>query len=292
MKSLIPIFLLGCMLGSPAWASAKSCALSYYGIQHPAWPCEDSIAALEPCTEIKVAFLANSFGRETACLARLLADPRVTGVEAHLINERCSERPGGCGAYEFMYGLPQSEFRDGLLARDPATLNRAGVFFTELAGEILPLIRPETVCWISPALESNLAPDAFYPLAEIAYHQFLGRCHIVYNPLKNRGQEQQPFIYEVHGKSPRLQAPCITNLDGADIALDLANNRQEQRRQFYKNLISERQARRFVARYEQCGAAFLWTHEFNGRSKRFNDPRNRTNWPSREIFDRVVSLFP
>lgn len=289
MKSLL--FLIGCIAACPSFADAKVCDVAYYGIQHRDWPCEASIQALDSCTEIKVSFLAHSFGRETACLGRLLADQRVTGVEAHLINERCAERSGGCAWYEFMYGLRQSDFRQGLEARDPAMLNRVGVFFTELAGEIAPLIRPETVCWISPSLESNLEPDAFYPLAEIAYHQFFGRCHIVYNPLQNRGQEWQPFIYEIHGKQPRLDAPCIANLDGADIALDLANNREEQRRQFYKNLIGERSAKRFVVGYQKCGAAFLWAHEFNGRSKKFNDPRSRNNWPTPEIFNRVVSLF-
>lgn len=286
MKRLL---LLLMFLLMPSLASAKSCQVAYYGIQHPGWPCDASIQALSQCTDIKVAFLAHTFGDETQCLGKLLADPRVSAVEIHLINERCEERPGGCGSYEFMFGLPMKQFNSLLKVRDPGIMHKTGLFFTQLAGQFIPLLQPNTVCWVSPVLESKVEPSAFAVLAEIAHWQFLQRCHIVDNPLQFRGS---PYIIELHGNKPRINPPCIADLDGTDIKLDLVNNANEKGRQFYSGMISESAAIQYTQEYAKCGAAYLWVHEFNGRSKNFNDPRARFNWPTPEIFNRVIALAP
>lgn len=287
MKTFLLAWFLLLFFPSGAWA--KTCEVAYYAIQSPYWDCNASIEELAPCHDIKISVLMHTFGDDLSCLRRILSDKRVSAAEFHLINERCGERPGGCGPYEFMYGISNSHWATSLARRDPPMMHRVGVFFTQLAGQIIPLLQPHTVCWVSPVLESNLNSVSFQPLAEIAHWQFFQRCHVVDNPLKHRSS---PFIIELHGNRPRINPPCIADLDGMDIKLRMSSDAATRKRAFYSSIVSEQGARQYFAEYRKCGAAFAWVHEFNCREARFADPRNRRVCAGREVFRRVVSLFP
>lgn len=246
---------------------AANTGVAYYAIQSKHWPCERSYRALDGVSRIRLSFLYNTFGRETACLRRFLDDPRLTEVEIHLLNGP-GLRNRRLGHYEFLHGLSVTRFRTKL--RNKAFLARL-VNFVRPGCDLLraPHDRGVAVYW-SPDLESNLSVDEGKILIKALKPVCPGKP--VWNPLY--AGRIPGAVYEQHGGRPAVGHHDIANLDGTDCRdVDLGA---------------------YSFRYRSVLVNNLWCREFNGlcRGGPFVDPRQRRCWPSSNLLDSIASHLP
>lgn len=280
MRLLIKLGVASCALLFfllPAVASANP-AFGYYGIFSPGWPCDASYQALAGAGEIRLAVLWQTFGRDTACLQRFLADPRTKAVEFHLLNEVC-QKHGRCGPYEFMGGLKRADYQWAIRNKSQWTLDNLGAYSLDAANHLLPLMRPDQACYVSFGLESNLEPAEGQTVFDTTWAHWGHRCRVVWN-----GKGNVNFtVKEVHGKDAKASPPFIANLDGVDIDFN-------SRRSWYAQKIREKDVPGWLRKHRSSEMAALWIAEFNGLRKDWQDPRARNNWPSYQLFQQVARL--
>lgn len=219
-------------------------------------------------------------GSHLECVYRLNGLPQTDLVEIHLINEVC-QRNNRCGNYEFLYGISVNDYKNKLKWRDRNLLAKLDAYMKTASERILPTLRNETRCLISPGLESNLDNDAARVLIEYTRKHFEPRCEIVWNPL--HGTPIEGTIFELHGINPQLQAPCVVNLDGKDIDLEVRRSR------YSNGSIHERDLEGWIRKYQHCEAVFLWLGEDNCVKSpgSFVDPRDRPNCTNETLENAV-----
>ena len=176
--------------------------LAYYGIQHPAWPCAESLAAMAGQAAPKISFVWNAFGTETACLEAFLSDPRPKVLEVHLFDEVCF-RKGTCQPYDFGGHLSRGQFAAAVRGGD-------GAFFAALKKYAAPVAaflrgREGLTCLISPGLESNLPAELGARVIEFVRPLF-PQCEMVWNG----GGRIAGTIYESHVMRNTWRRQCAT----------------------------------------------------------------------------------
>lgn len=252
---------------------------AYYGIMHPGWPCEESYRAFDGLPAIRLSVLWETFGEDTRCLQRLIDDERPKVLEIHLINEVC-QRNKRCGDYEPLRGISVDEYRAGLRSETSdlaAMVRRRG---QDAQAFLARNSDKKITCYISGGLESNLDGRAGAVLISSIQSLFPG-CTFVWNPVGSNQTRLAGTVTELHGASPKLSPPCISNLDGQDISFP-------GRPGLTTETISSSNVPAYLERYKKCEAAFLWVAEFNGNSRgAFVDPRRRGNWPTRDLFQKL-----
>lgn len=264
----------------------KNAGLAEYAILSPQWPCKEAREAERGLPVLRKAVLWNTFGTDTQCLLKHLEDPRLAALEIHLINEVC-QRNGNCGPYEFLYGVSLEDYNHKLIMRDDALLSKLRQYLSPIKDLLDKNLRRTTVCYVNPGLESNVSKEAAEVLIEETRILFPG-CRIVWNPV-GINPDAVPIagtVFELHGSTPPLVAPCIADLDGVDISFPT-------RPAFLPSSILSTEIPQYFRRYSQCDITFLWISEFNGlRSSPFIDPRSRPRslFPTLSTFQLVVDL--
>lgn len=294
MKLVLFLIVSLCFVGQDATAQpiqeekikkkrTSPIGLAYYALMSPKWPCSAVRGSEHNLNEFSIATLWNTFGQESECLKRYLADPTLKSIEIHLINEVC-QRNGNCGQYEFLHGINRRQYRRLILERDPQLFARFKEYVKPLQRLLEQNLKPETQCFISPGLESNLPVDA----AKILVHQvssLFPNCAIVWNPV-NKSQREERIdntIFEEHHYRPDippLTSKCILNLDGQDIDFPA-------RPAILPNKIKVSALPGFFV--NDCIISFLWLAEFNGiKQGPFVDPRARENFPTPELMKLLL----
>lgn len=294
MKLVLFLIVSLCFLGQDATAQSiqeekigkkrtSAIGLAYYALMSPMWPCSAVRGSEHNLNEFNIATLWNTFGQESECLKRYLADPRLKSIEFHLINEVC-HRNGNCGAYEFLRGIDRRQYRRLILDRDPQLFARFTEYVKPLQKLLEQNLKPATQCLISPGLESNLPMDA----AKILVHQvssLFPNCTIVWNPV-NKAQREERIdntIFEEHHHRPTLpplKSRCILNLDGQDI--DFPARPAILPKKIKASVLPE-----FLS--NDCLISFLWLAEFNGiKQGPFLDPRERDNFPTLQLMELLL----
>lgn len=260
--------------------------LAEYAILSPQWPCDKAREAERDLPVLRKAVLWNSFGDDTECLLKYLKDPRLAALEIHLINEVC-QRNNNCGPYEFLYGVSLEEYNRKLIMRDRALLRALRQYLSVVQKFVNENLRQSTVCYVNPGLESNLSREAAEVLIKETRILF-PNCKIVWNPVGSSPYAEpiEGTVFELHGATPPLVAPCIADLDGVDISFPT-------RPALLPSYISSADIPQYLTRYSQCDITFLWIAEFNGlRSSPFIDPRSRPRslFPTKSTLQLVVDL--
>lgn len=241
--------------------------------------------ALDGIGSIRLSFLYNTFGQETSCLKRYISDPRLKLLQVHLVNEVC-QRNGRCGKYEFLHGMSVNEYRKKLQSSDPRTLNRLVEYSRPIAEFLNSNLRADTRLLVSVGLESNVS-SAEAANAINALRPLFPRGEFVHNPagINPRKGSVPNTYYEEHGSKVRLRVPCVANLDGEHLEF-------HGEQPLLSNVISVDDIPAYNRKFQHCEANFLWSGEFNGIAKgSFIDPRQRKNWPSRNLFKKYNGLL-
>jgi hypothetical protein len=240
-----------------------------YAMMSNSWPCEDQIKSDQNLSELKLAVLWNTFGKNTECLNKYLKDKRLKSLEVHLINEVC-QRNNQCGPYEFLYKMSISEYDQKLKSKDADLLKKLTVYFEEVSKFLKERMDPSVQCYINPGLESNVSTEAATVLLTQAKTAF-PFCKIVWNP-NGQNPAASPIVgtvFEVHGVKIALTPPCISDLDGVDISYPT-------RPAILPQYIPSNSLPKIAKKYSQCDLALLWIAEYNGLTKGpFIDPRKR-----------------
>jgi hypothetical protein len=222
-------------------------------------------------------------GSYLECVYRLNGLPQTTLMEVSLTNEVC-QRNNRCGGYEFLSGISVKDYANKLKARDKNLLAKLDAYIKTASERILPTLRAETRCLISPGLESNLDSSAASVLIEYTRKHFSPRCEIVWNPL--HGSPIAGTIFEQHGINPSVSPPCVVNLDGKDIDLNV-------RKSYYSNgSILEKDLEGWIRKYQHCEAVFMWLGEDNCVKSpgSFVDPRNRPQCTN-EVLENALQPY-
>jgi len=283
------VILISCLVSlNVANAQIYNVGLGAYGIQSQYWKCEDMIQSLQPLNEIHVAFLYRTFGLSNDCLWRLIADPRFRSLQIHLTNG-AGVRNRARRWYEVLSNETVDSLNAKIEKRDRALLQ---IFKQELAKvnkTIISKMRQDQACFISPILEHNLNPRATRILMDFLRPLLPEGCLLVNNPMgSGNGDTMGADLYERHGAGQHSCSWCINDLDGMDIDF------YTRRAIISANKIHESKLPAFILNHRDLVANFLWIAEMNGweRTNSFasgqKDPRSRTNFPNKGLFDLMV----
>lgn len=234
--------------------------------------CAELIKALEGIEVINLSFLWGAFGNNLECLEYFFADPRLKSFEIHAMNE-CCHRQGNCDpSYDFLAGISLWDYRTLLASKNPTFLRKLKNYF----GKINKYLEEKAIskgiaCYVSPGLESNINDHrASSVLLKITKRAF-PKCKMVWNPVaSNSNRNPAPArILELHGPTPNIYPPCISNLDGQDISF-------AQRKSYWSYTVNENYVvDTYLPNYASCKIAFLWTWESNCLT---NDPPSGFQW--------------
>lgn len=261
--------------------------LAPYAIRHEKFECLKFLNSINSLSTINISMLWDSFGNNNDCLLSLLNDPRMRSLEIALINE-CCIRNNDCAPNEFLYGMKKSDYEKRLVARDPKLLGKIREYFSQINLFLEVNLQPNTQCYVSPGLESNLSSKAFNVISSIAESSF-PKCMIVANPLGGRGGYNADFR-EHHGTSTGKVPPCITNLDGTDI--DFPQRRTVQP---HNHIDVGKKLTSYIGKAaRRCELSFLWVKEMNcyDTGKRYSGkrvPPLKRGCKSGKVFELVAS---
>jgi len=284
-KYIILFIFLTLPIHAPA--QITNVGFGYYGIQSKNWNCDESFAALDGVNNIHIAFLYKTFGLKNACLFRFVQDPRFRSLEIHLTNG-AGLRKAVPRWYELLAGngYTRGSLEQALLNKDRATFR---LFKRELAivnEKILSKLRPDQACFVSPILEHDLSPTAFDNLARVLRKTLLPGCLIVDSPNGSYEGGNEADLLERHGCPVLGCGYCINNIDGADISFDFRSG--------IPGAIDEHDLPEFIRNHVVDVQNFLWIREYNGYAYASlnaanEDPRDRTNFPDRQLFTAVAN---
>lgn len=257
--------------------------LSYYALCHDRWPVKDSLDAFETCQNAPIAIVWNTFGNNFSGLSAWKDLKKRHLIEVHLLNGP-GLRNKRLGKYEALYGYSKESFNTSLIRQDKKLNDRLTPYFRDAARTLGQLLPSDRELYVSPDLESNLTQPAFHSLMRLVRPHFdpLG-ARYVWNPdLANpENGYLQGFYYELHGSTKNHNWIDIYNLDGEDIAF-------KNRPAVLSPHIGEDRLHSWLQERTMSRCNFIWLAEFNGLSAgSFIDPRDRTNFPSRETFQIV-----
>lgn len=267
--------------GSPTSGGA------YYGMMHPAWPCQKSLAIMKNQAHPSVAVLWNVFGRRLGCLKQFIADPRPKTVELILYNAAC-QRNHNCLSYDLLYGISVDKERALLNAYDHSFRDKIIAHVKPMIDLVATSKGTHTKFIISPELESNQYPSEgailiswlkpHFPNATFAWSSIRG------------GRPAGSDYAEYHGNPRGPDAPCIADNDGLDIDLPIPG-----RATYTSNgpAISYVGVSDYLYNTRRCEVSFLWTRESNGllSSGPRIDPRKRKAWPTTAVLNALKPFY-
>lgn len=237
--------------------------LSPLAIAHPRFNCNSFLNSLKNQNIINIAWLYNTFGRNYSCLNRALNDSRLQYIETHLLNEP-GHRNNRLENHEFLKKYTVKQWNRLLIRKDQRLKDRFFSYSIPVK-KIIENRNPNSICMISPGLESNVSNRAGKILIEWT-REIFPDCLTVWNPIKPTkfaNSANADFI-EQHSTDPKLEPPCIVNLDGTDISFP---ERISPNKKFYtigkKNWIESTKIGSFFKKYEKCEIVFLWVSEYN-----------------------------
>lgn len=257
---LVLVVLIGCGSGDEvAMETEKVMQVAPYFLMAESWDCDSFFDRVSTATDLRVAILWNTPGKNTTCLNRLLEDPRLNFLEIHLVNDACV-RNGNCGSYELFYGLTTEKEQRLFEQSEGWFMNNFQDYLIDARDYLLPRLGDQTACTVNGLLEANITDQAAENMLAILKATFGSRCKTVWNPvdpgnLHDYGQD----VSELHGLNAGnfLSVPCIASNDGSNsMGMDLVV---------------------YESKSTQCQEVFRWYPSDNCRvfNAPFIDPRER-----------------
>lgn len=255
-RKLAVFMMMNFFMTAVAWADGNV-GLSYLALCKDDWPCQKSLEVFDGLPQIRTGWLGTTFGERCACAEKILSDPREKFVRIHILNGP-GLRNKRLGKYESpLYGETIQSANKKIKAKDQRFLEGYRARAQDAARTLRAADRRALRCAVSPCLECDFDADARKTLLEET-RKIFPTCELVDNPLTDRCLPG--YICEKHaaGGYPRLQDPCITDLDGMDFG--------------------KADVPKFVQNSRECAAAYLWGFGMNCVDKdnpNFVDPRKR-----------------
>lgn len=291
--SLFLCFNTTSLLAQETSSNLTNVAYAPFNLTSPHFNCDGFFTSIERLDELHVAFLYNTFGNDFSCLNRLLADSRLKTLEVNLINEP-GHRNNRLGKYEFLYDVGTvKDYDRKLRLRSPHLKKKLSDYVKPLQSVLVNNLQSYTSLMINPGLESNVSVPAGRILVSWARELFPD-ARIVWNPYRvslTTRKTVRADLVEGHGMYPKLNAPCVYNMDGTDVkyqnrpALDESD---ESMKNYYH---SGSPLFQHMEKYaNRCEVAFVWTQESNGLSykEKFKDPRRRNHFISTSMYRQIV----
>lgn len=300
MRTFLQILLTVCVLFNTTSLLAQdnssgltNVAYSPFNLTSPNFNCRGFLQSIEKIEELHIAFLYNTFGNDFSCLTRLLADSRLKTLEVNLINEP-GHRNNRLGKYEFLYDVGAvRDYDRKLRGRNPHLKKRLNEYVRPLQSVLDRNLQSHTSLMINPGLESNVSVPAGRILVAWSRELF-PEARIVWNPYRvslTTRRAVRADLVEGHGLSPKLNAPCVYNMDGTDVkykdrpalgeGVDIIKNFYHSGTPLFQHM--EKYANR-------CEVAFIWTQEGNGLSykEKFKDPRSRNHFIPTSMYRQIM----
>lgn len=254
-------------------------ALAPYGLLHPKFKQEPMLELLAKHPRPAISILYNTFGKDLTKLNGFLEIPKPKVLQIHLIWSKHND--GTAPHYEVLHGYDLAQTRKQLNRPNSPLVSRLKKYTERCATILQALPLGGTTLYISPELETGLDADSFRLLASYTMPFFPGAIP-VYSPL--RGGPLKGFVHELHGPRPNLKAPCIFNLDGVDIHFPFRGTINEKE-------ISLNDLKGYKERSKFADLTFFHFSECNGRKKGFEDPRQRTNFPTKKHWKALEKYY-
>ncbi len=218
---IIIILVFSFLMPLCSFADSQTALLgrSPYAIMHPKFQCQAYQQSRDGIGNYGIAVLWNTFGHDYDCLNQELANPDLKLVEVHLINGPCI-RNSNCGRYEVLYGYSVTSLNAAIERNDPTLIKKFQATSRKLANYLLPKLRDDQECYISPILESNVPAANMVSIIQWIEASFNNRCKFVWNPVGSSPglPVEGSAVSEGHGFAPVFQNnQCIANPDGAVI---------------------------------------------------------------------------
>lgn len=259
---------------------SKNYGVSVFAITHETFPCSQFIEAMEQLPEWRVATLWNTFGDWKECLELTLRHKKTKAIQVHLVNEVC-QRNDRCEEREFLFGTTPERYQEILKRELYPQIMAIHDYQTSVKNWLLPRLQPQTECYISPGLESNLHDaEAIASLLSLTKSIWGERCVVVWNPINSTYKNLAADYFETHGAQATSEAPCIRNLDGVDIDYPSGSS----------DTIHPDAVPGWLARGSACALNLIWSRESNCLNKdTWEPPTKRTCSASR--WPELVSLL-
>lgn len=258
------IFCLLLIFSINAHAIDKSkIGLAPLALTQRTFDCSSFLKTLENQKTINIAWLYNTFGRKYNCLKKILKDERLQFIETHLTNGP-GHRNKRLEKHEFLKKYTLSQW-NRLLVRRNQRLKKDIIKYATPVKNLLSLRVSTSTCLISGELEANISNQAGKVLNEWM-REIFPDCLIVWNPIRatSEASSANADFIEQHSFNPKVNIPCIINLDGTDISFPsrISPNKKHYRGG-WKNWIESTDLKKFLEKYNKCDIVFLWVMEYN-----------------------------
>ena len=160
---LLAVLLAVCLFCTTT-AQAENLCRAPYALMHKSFDYPAYQKELDGVEKYSVAVLWNTFGNKTANLAKELANPRVTGVQVHLINGSCLKF-NRCGKYEIVTGS-HDDFQRKVRKKNPTLKNQIQVAAAQASLFLNAHVRVDQKRFLSPILETKLRREDWQTVAE------------------------------------------------------------------------------------------------------------------------------
>lgn len=191
--------------------TANAQSVSLLGLCNKTFDCDAARSIWSGSHTITTGWLEQSFGRACKCADQLLQSDKDKIIRVHLINSPCV-RNKRCGAHEILAGESIESASRKINTKNRRLFIRFSAVTQRLKRRIANANRT-LQCYVSACLECDLWPSARRVLRNYLSNHLSG-CSIVDNP--NHGRCIKGTICEKHGSAPKLNSPCIADLDGTD----------------------------------------------------------------------------
>jgi len=263
LKRLCLLSLVSISLCTSAYADV---GVSAFAMLHSKFPCEDYLRLFRYSPVAFTSILIGTFGNNKRCLKKFLRLKKKKIVQIHVSNE-AGRRNGKLLAGELLPQYSISQYGKAWEGLSPKAINSLLLRVEPYAS--LTKDYPDVEWLISDGLESNdsitAAKNRIATLRKKWPHK------IVHAPLhaRRKWRDTGADAIELHGLSPKLSMPCISNLDGADI--DFKDGRGSATRG-----ISADEVPSYIRKYKHRGCkVLLWWSSLQGTRQGWKPPFER-----------------
>ena len=193
--------------------------LSILALQHPNFNCDMFFEAIKGLKSLNIGYLHHTFGFNNECLKRVLNDDRLQTIQVYLVNEVCA-RNFNCGNYETFGQRTADEMQALAWMQEEMFINIYRFIARNSYSFLMNHMKTDTICYVSPGLESNYTPTAAERVLKPVKEIFGDRCLYVYNPVQEEKVTAFHNFLETHHDFVVPDVPYIAGMDGIELEFD------------------------------------------------------------------------
>lgn len=266
------------VFGTTEAGAARYRGLSAFAAMSQKFPCDRFLETMRGVDNPAMSVLWGTFGNSGQCMARFMEENRDRPhlLQIHLSNQVCV-RKQNCGSGELFRQVKVKRYNKMLEGNDAAMIHAVSTRVHQIRAWVNGNKNHNTRVMLTTGLEDNYSTRGYRNLVKMIENSGWP-YDLARNPVLESTQTSSPpyqhrsakFI-ELHGIHPPFPRTrrCVANLDGVSV--------QTGDKAGYSDVISPRQAKRFLRDHDGCVAALLWYAPLQGYEKGgdFIPPRKR-----------------